>query len=105
MAKTAQKHGRLRYRTNLQDRGSNVIVCEMFPRNVLVSLNYIYGYLNEALYISIITDYIHPIMLIVYFNGDNFFQQSDVSFLSPSTIFGFTNFAHVAPTIRISQSY
>nr|KAF6310702.1 hypothetical protein mMyoMyo1_008760 [Myotis myotis] len=63
--------------TTLQAIGGSVMVWGMFSWHDLGSLIHVEQHLNSTTYLSIIADQVHPIMLMVYPNGDGFFQQDN----------------------------
>nr|KAF6369295.1 hypothetical protein mMyoMyo1_010662 [Myotis myotis] len=62
--------------TTLQAGGGSVMVWGMFSWHDLGPLIRV-ECLNSTTYLSIIGDQVHPIMLMVYPNGDGFFQQDN----------------------------
>ena len=63
--------------TTLQAGGGSVMVWDMFSWLDLSPLIHVEQHLNSTTYLSIIVDQVHPIMLMVYPNGDDFFQQDN----------------------------
>nr|KAF6310699.1 hypothetical protein mMyoMyo1_008757 [Myotis myotis] len=63
--------------TTLQAGGGSVMVWGMFSWPDLGPLICVEQHLNSTTYLSIIADQVYPIMLMVYLNGDGFFQQEN----------------------------
>nr|KAF6382611.1 hypothetical protein mPipKuh1_008967 [Pipistrellus kuhlii] len=66
------------YYYNPSAGGGSVMVWGMFSWYDLGPLIFVEQYLNSTTYLSIVADQVHPIMLMVYPNGDVFFQQDNV---------------------------
>nr|KAF6300630.1 hypothetical protein mMyoMyo1_009100 [Myotis myotis] len=63
--------------TTLQAGGGSFMVWGMFSWHDLGPLICVEQHLNSTIYLSIIADQVHPIMLMADPNGDGFFQQDN----------------------------
>ena len=65
--------------TTLQAGGGNVIVWGMFSWHSLGPLIRVHGRQNKTSYLNIVADQVHPVMLMIYPNGNGYFQQDNAT--------------------------